>query len=82
MSTLTEYIKSREEKSLSEWAEAFGISRTYLYGLMDGTRTPSPEVAMRIAGATANAIPASGWPNIAAMLEAADAIRITQGGNQ
>ena len=75
MSTLTHIIKSNPEKSIACWAAQFGISRPYLYGLMDGTRTPSPEVAMQIERETAGAVPAASWPNIAAMLSAADAVR-------
>ena len=75
MSTLSHFIKTHPEKTLAQWAEAFGISRPYLYGLMDGTRTPSPEGALKIAAQTAGAIPAVSWPNITTMLAAADAIR-------
>ena len=79
VSRLSHFIKTRPEKSMADWAEQFGISRPYLYGLVDGTRTPSPEVAMQIERETSGAVPAASWPNIAAMLTAADAIR---GANQ
>jgi DNA-binding transcriptional regulator YdaS (Cro superfamily) len=75
MSTLSQFIKSDPGKSIADWAVRFGISRPYLYGLMDGTRTPSPEVAIQIERETAGVIPAASWPNIAAMLTAADAVR-------
>lgn len=75
MSTLSNFVKTNPEKSLSDWAAKFGISRPYLYGLMDGTRAPSPEVAMQIERETGGKVPAASWPNISAMLDAADQIR-------
>ncbi len=80
MSTLSQYIKTRPEKSLADWADAFGISRPYLYGLLDGSRTPGPDVALRIDNATGGEVPAASWPNIADMLDAADRIRATRAG--
>ena len=79
MSNLSHFVKTNTEISLSEWAARFGISRPYLYGLMDGTRAPSPEVAMQIERETGGIVPAASWPNISAMLDAADQIR---GGTQ
>lgn len=71
MSILNEYIKGQPEKSRSEWAEEFGISRPHLHCLLDGSRLPSLEVASRIASATRGAVPISSWPNMAAVLAAA-----------
>lgn len=75
MRTLSNFVKSRPEKSMSEWAAQFGISRPYLYGLMDGTRSPSAEVAIQIERETGGEVPAVSWPNIVALLDAADAVR-------
>jgi DNA-binding transcriptional regulator YdaS (Cro superfamily) len=71
MSTLADYIKSQPPKSLALWARDMGISRPYLYGLMDGTRYPGPEVAVRIAQATGGAVPVEAWPNHAVIVQAA-----------
>lgn len=72
MNTLSAYIKGQPEKTMAEWADAFGISRPYLYGLADGSRNPSIDVAQRIASATANAVPLTAWPNISAVINAAN----------
>lgn len=71
MSTLSEYIKAQPEKTKTQWAERFGISRPYLYSLMDGTRQPSIDVAQRIAKATGGKVPVTAWPNMAAIVSAA-----------
>ena len=67
MSTLSDYIKSQPPKTYGQWAQTFAISRPYLYGLMDGTRNPSPQVAIRIAEATGGAVPVDAWPNFEAL---------------
>lgn len=72
MSTLSEYIKAQPEKTRAQWAECFGISRPYLYSLMDGTRQPSIDVAQRIARATGGKVPVTAWPNMAAIVAAAN----------
>lgn len=71
MSDLASHIKANPGKSLGEWAEGFGISRPYLYQLIDGERSPSLDVAKRIAAATDGEVPISVWPNIAKILNAA-----------
>ena len=71
MDTLTAHIKAQPEKPMQAWADDFGISRPYLYALLDGSRQPSIDVAVRIAAATKGAVPVSAWPNVAAVLRAA-----------
>ncbi|HBT01608.1 MAG TPA: hypothetical protein DEB47_17530 [Citreicella sp.] len=71
MSNLASHINSAPDKTKGDWARDFGISRPYLYQLIDGKREPSVEVALRIAAATGGAVPISTWPNIAKILEAA-----------
>lgn len=71
MSNLSEYIKSQPQKARSAWADDFGISRPYLYALLDGTRLPSIDVAKRIEVATGGAVPVTAWSNIAAVVDAA-----------
>lgn len=75
MSTLSEHIKGQPEKTMSEWAGRFGVSRPYLYQLVDGSRYPSLPVAMRIAKATNDAVPVTAWPNLAAVVDAVKARR-------
>ncbi len=71
MSTLSEHIKSQPEKPMQAWAEQFKISRPYLYALLDGSRRPSIEVAVRIEAATGGAVGVNTWPNLNAVIEAA-----------
>lgn len=73
MSTLSEFIKRRPGKTWGEWAKTFGVSRTYLYGLTDGSRNPSIAVAVRIAEETDGLVPVSAWPNLSAVISAAQA---------
>lgn len=70
MNTLTTYIKAQPKKPMRQWAEAIGISRSYLIALMDGDRTPSVEVAQRIESATEKNVPVTDWPNIKALSDA------------
>lgn len=71
MSTLSQHIKGQPHKSLGLWARDFGISRPYLYALIDGSRNPSLEVAQRIATATCGEVPLESWPNLSAIIDAA-----------
>lgn len=70
MSSLNEYIKSQPQRPMRVWAEAFGVSRPYLYGLMQGERMPSVPVARRIERVTQGAVPVTAWPNIRAVADA------------
>ncbi|WP_424967310.1 helix-turn-helix domain-containing protein [Dinoroseobacter sp. S375] len=70
MSTLHKHIKS-QGWNMTNAAAALGVSRPYLYGLLDETREPSLEVAQRIEQATGGAVPVSGWPKFKKVLRAA-----------
>jgi plasmid maintenance system antidote protein VapI len=72
MVTLSDHIKTDTAKTRAEWADAFGISRPYLYGLLDGTRSPSIDVAARIEAVTGGAVPIRAWPKLAAVIDAAE----------
>lgn len=52
-SFLNEIRQKMEEQQLShtELAEKAAVSRAYLYRILDGTQTPSMEIADRIAAA-------------------------------
>ena len=75
MSTLAEHIKASPKRTMQEWADSFGISRPYLYSLVDGSRFPSLSVAARINNATGGNVPVTSWPNLSAIVEADDAAR-------
>lgn len=70
MSSLNDYIKSQPSRPMRVWAEAFGVSRPYLYGLMQGERMPSVAVARRIERGTDGAVPITAWPNIRSIADA------------
>ena len=71
MSKISDHLKTQPDRSMKKWAEELGVSRPYLYGLADGSRTPSLEVAMRIQSRTGGAVPITAWPSLAALIEAA-----------
>jgi len=45
----------------SAWAERLGISRSYLYFLENGHKSPSLALAVRIERETGGAVPATSW---------------------
>jgi DNA-binding phage protein len=71
MNTLSEYIKSQPQRSMSEWAREFGITRPYLHMLLSGDRMPSVSTAIRIEHATGGKVGVTAWPNLAAVVDAA-----------
>jgi hypothetical protein len=78
MKTLAQYIADQPKQPMRVWADRFDVSRSYLTELIGG-KTPSVDVAERIARATGGAVPISSWPNHAAVL---DAVRRMEGGTQ
>jgi len=71
MSNLTAYIQAQPNRTMKEWAKDLGVSRAFLYALMDGSRQPSLIVAQRIDAATEGKVPITTWPNIRAVVDAA-----------
>lgn len=69
MSSLKTYIKGKPKKPMTAWAKELGVSRPFLMGLLDGTRKPSPDVALRIQANTNGAVRVTDWPNIRAVIE-------------
>ncbi|MGJ8561705.1 MAG: helix-turn-helix domain-containing protein [Litorimonas sp.] len=55
-----EYI-STSGKNRSAWAEALGISRSYLSEILNGNRRPSLELAVSIERKTCGAVSAVSW---------------------
>jgi transcriptional regulator with XRE-family HTH domain len=70
MNALAKHIEATPGKPMREWAQEMNISRPYLIGLKDGTRSPSLETAQKIARATGGKVPVESWPNIAALISA------------
>lgn len=70
MSKLLQYMDSQPKEPMRVWAKRFGVSRSYLTELLGG-KTPSIEVAERIAVETGGEVPISSWTNHAAVLDAA-----------
>ncbi len=71
MNTLAQHVNQHPEIKPQEWANRFGVSRPHFYMLIGGQRLPSPTVAINIERETAGAVPATDWPNIRKLLEAA-----------
>lgn len=63
-------IEAGGNMTATAWAERFGVSRPYLYSLLDGSRQPSLDVAIRIASATNGAVPLTSWPKLAKIVRA------------
>ncbi len=55
-----EYIRKCGE-SRAAWATRIGVSRSYLSDMLNGKKTPSLDVAVRIERLTQGAVPASSW---------------------
>lgn len=64
---LASFINADPSRTMADWSEFFGVSRSYLYGLMDGSRQPSIKVAKRISERTNGAVPVLCWENFAAV---------------
>lgn len=55
-----EYVKA-SGKRFFEWADLLGISRGHLSQIMNGNKTPSLELAVRIERLTEGAVPVASW---------------------
>jgi DNA-binding transcriptional regulator YdaS (Cro superfamily) len=74
MNTLAQHVNQHPEIKPQEWADRFGVSRPHFYMLIGGQRQPSPEVAKAIERATGGEVPATDWPSIRKLLDAAKGI--------
>ena len=61
MATLSEYISSSEKRTPKEWAEFFGISRSYFVELANGTHVPSAKLMVSIQQKTGGAVTPNDW---------------------
>lgn len=55
-----EFIKA-SGKTRASWATRIGVTASYLSDLLNGKKTPSLEVAVRIERETDGAVPAASW---------------------
>lgn len=58
---LAEYIAASPTRSQQEWAELFGISRSYLSEILSGQKTPGRKAIQKIATATGGAVGPAAW---------------------
>jgi transcriptional regulator with XRE-family HTH domain len=73
MKTLSQYIASaKTQRTHQEWAEAFGISRSYFTDIVNEKVTPGSKVIRRINEVTRGKVPPSVWfvPSRVAQAEA------------
>ena len=64
--TLTEFIAEanasfEKPRTQAEWAEAFGISRSYLAEILSGAKEPGRNAIRKIEAATGGKVPAAVW---------------------
>lgn len=61
----SEFIRSSGQNRAT-WADRLEISRSYLSDILNGNKTPSLDLAVRIERLTGGAVPASSWiPEVA-----------------
>ena len=62
MQTLSQYIaKSKVKRTQEEWAEVFGISRSYLSEILSGAVSPGWKTIIKINDATGGKVPPGAW---------------------
>jgi transcriptional regulator with XRE-family HTH domain len=62
MQTLSQYIaKSKVKRTQEEWADIFGISRSYLSEILSGAVTPGWKTIAKIHEATGGKVPPAAW---------------------
>lgn len=61
MMTLTEFIESRPDRPQREWAEEFGVSRSFFSEILSGRKFPGRKTISRIEEVTGGKVPASVW---------------------
>ena len=64
MQTLNQYIsKSKARRTQQEWADEFGISRSYLSEILSGAVSPGWKTILKIHEATGGKVPPGAWVN-------------------
>lgn len=62
MKTISEYMAAtRPDRTPKEWAEFFGISRSHLVMIANGTAQPSKALMQRIEDRTNGGVPILSW---------------------
>ncbi len=56
----SEFIRTSGQ-SRTTWADRLGVSRSYLSDILNGNKTPSLDLAVRIERLTDGAVPARSW---------------------
>lgn len=76
MMTLAQYLES-ENLTQADFAKLLGVTQATVSKLTGGShrRFPSVETAKRIATVTGGRVPITAWPNLAAVVEAAQETR-------
>lgn len=70
MMTLSQYLEA-QKLTQAGFAARLGVPQATVSKLASGHRFPSVDTAKRIAAATDGAVPITAWPNLAAVIEAA-----------
>ena len=79
MKAFKSYIEQRRQTdSMSKIADSLGVSRAYIYDLMNARRNINLANAQRIAQATKGAVPVRSWPNLARVADAIEAVGAAQ----
>ena len=63
MNALRETIL-RSGETQAEWARRLDVSRGYLHGIINGTKRPSLDLALRIERLTDGAVPVQSWADV------------------
>lgn len=61
MTDLATYISRAPGRTQQEWADDFGISRSFLSEILSGVKMPGRKTMSRIAEVTDNAVPVTSW---------------------
>lgn len=61
MSDLATYVSGSPDRTQQEWADMFGISRSFLSEILSGAKMPGRKTMSRIAEATNDAVPVTSW---------------------
>lgn len=59
--TLAEFIGSQPKRTQAEWAEHFGLSRSYMCEILSGASIPGRKTIAKIAERTNGAVPPEVW---------------------
>lgn len=61
MNALQAYVDRHPDRTQTDFAEQFGISRSYLAEILNGTKRPGRNAIAKIELGSGGAVPASSW---------------------